>query len=1020
MYETFTFIFFPHLSDREVIELFGTHESSTLSFDEFNRIEFNFLADADSNDLISCDPESNSLCDLVLTNSEYIHEQDFNNALFPSSSSGIMFHNINSIPHNLENLVVNSDLSSMESIKFLLFCETKLSEDIEHLYEINNYTLVTNSRNHYGGGVCMYIRNQISYKILSPMSIMCDHIETLFVDTYLGKKEVVIGVLYHRPNSNYNLFIESLENILQEISSTGKTAALIGDFNVNILNTSNSKVKQFISTFYSYGFYPCINKPTRVQNRSATIIDHIWINNVQIVLKSGILLTDVSDHFAPFICCAETSKSYEHLKFAYRDYKNADNNTLCQAIAERTMAINLNDNDTDFIADSISSAISTAVDETIPLKTVIIKAKRISKPWITPELLTHIKERQKLYKKFLKKPISLGTAYKERRNRVNNLIKEAKIQYYKSKFSSCEGNGKQTWKIINEITNRKKDHVKIEHITVNDTCISDVNDISNHFNTYFTNIGINLANQIPCCNISPLTYLTNAYPDFVPYNTTPEEITLIIKSLKDSAPGYDDIHMKVLKKAAPVIAPVLSTTINNSFQTGVFPTSLKVAKIIPIHKGGCTHDISNYRPISILPSLSKVYERVMYNRLVDFLDTHSILNNCQFGFRKKFSPKLALTKLTDFILQNLGKENFVVSVFLDLKKAFDTLDHKILLKKLNHYGIRGKTLQWFESFLCNRRQYTIIDNTNSTTTELMTGVPQGSTLGPLLFLLYINDIVETSEDLNFILFADDTNITLAGSNLCNLVSLLNHELSKVSTWLQSNKLSLNIEKTKYLVFAGKKQVNDIQVKICNKIIQRTNDIRYLGIHIDNMLNWNVHISHIHIKLSKSLGILHKIKHLLTTATLLTLYYSLFYPYLQYCNVVWGMANKTTSKSLITLQKRIIRVICKANWYDHTSPLFRSLKILKVHDIYKLECLKLIHSHRHGHITTQFVAAFQTHTANTRQRHNLRPAFPSLEIQKRFVMYYGCMQYNELPDHLKIIENQNTFKINTKKYLTNSY
>ena len=247
-----------------------------------------------------------------------------------------------------------------------------------------------------------------------------------------------------------------------------------------------------------------------------------------------------------------------------------------------------------------------------------------------------------------------------------------------------------------------------------------------------------------------------------------------------------------MKKSVSVLAPVIAKMINISFQTGIFPDKLKIAKVTPIYKGGKEDNITNYRPISILPCFSKIYERVMYNRLVEFLDHNQILTKEQFGFRKNYSPKLALTKLFDLILNNLGNNKFAISVFLDLKKAFDTLNHEILIQKLNYYGIRGKYNDWFSSYLRNRLQCTVLQNVTSNYVNITTGVPQGSTLGPLLFLIYINDIIKCSELLNFTIFADDTNITYADSNQDSLITTLNSELNKVSTWLLSNRLSLNI------------------------------------------------------------------------------------------------------------------------------------------------------------------------------------------------------------------------------------
>ena len=1009
---------FPHLDDFEITQLLDDYIPK-LKFEEFNKLTYTFINSAsESHDLDEFYPDLNSMQNLPLINSEYYSQEDFEHVLSTDRLPTVFMYNINSLPHNLENFLHQTGIAHNPfSIDIMSFCETKISNDIENLYNLNGYVLLTNNRNHYGGGVCMYIRNHLSFSILDDLCKSCDTIETLFVDVFFLQKHILIGIIYRRPNGNIKSFIETYDDILRQISLSGKDCILLGDININLLNNSDINVKAYINLLASYGYFPCINKPTRVNKMSATIIDHIWINNHGIISNSGILLTDISDHFLPFIQCKTSSSSIRDVSFSYHDYNNINKNHLCQILKDKLDTISP-EVPLENMYDKVSDIIINVVHEEIPLKNVKIKNKSISKPWVTPELIKHIKERHKLYKKYLKRPLSFGQQYRELRNRVNTMLINAKKQYYKTKFKETTGNSKKTWELINEVINKSKEKPKIEYINVNNIKVTDPQILCNNFNTYFANIGKNLANDIPRTNTTPLSYLCNSYPEFHPIDTTPQEVEVIIKSLKDSAPGHDDIHVKIIKQTATIIAPVISKLINNSFLTGTFPNKLKTAKIIPIHKGGKVDDLTNYRPISILPCLSKIYERAMYDRLINFLNSNNILSNNQFGFRKNLSPKLAITKLIDSVIQDLGKEKFIVSVFLDLKKAFDTLDHEILLSKLHHYGIKGKIKDWFRSYLSNRYQCTFINNKISEYALISTGVPQGSTLGPLLFLLYINDITNSSNKLQFTIFADDTNLTYSALDKNSLIRTINSELNYVSNWLLINKLSLNTEKTKYLIFAGKKIVGDTLIEMCGNKIARVNSLKYLGITIDDQLTWKDHIASICHKLSKSSGILHKIKHLLTNDILLIIYYSLCYPYLHYCNVVWGMATKSLINPLVIIQKRIIRTLSNVNNYEHSSHLFKNLKILKIPDIHKLECLKLIHDQLQNqniiHLTTS------THGINTRNRHQLRPIFPHTELQRRFVTYCGCIYFNNLSESVRDIENKDTFKMRVKTSLLNDY
>ena len=309
----------------------------------------------------------------------------------------------------------------------------------------------------------------------------------------------------------------------------------------------------------------------------------------------------------------------------------------------------------------------------------------------------------------------------------------------------------------------------------------------------------------------------------------------------------------MIKMANAELSEHLTRIFNLSFETGVFPVNMKHAKIIPIHKKDSKTELSNYRPISLLPIFSKLLERLMYNRLMQHLIKNSILYDYQFGFRKGYSTTLALAEITQNIYENLMKKHTTCGVFLDLSKAFDTINHEILLQKLEHYGIRGVALQWFRSYLSERTQRVCIDGILSGQLNVVCGVPQGSILGPLLFLLYVNDLANTSDKLLFRLFADDTNIFMSDSNIGRLQTNMNTELKKVNDWLKANFLSLNVSKTKFLLFHHNyDRPNKFFVNIDNKRIERQTEIKYLGVYIDEKLDFKYHVGQICKKLQKLL------------------------------------------------------------------------------------------------------------------------------------------------------------------------
>ena len=324
----------------------------------------------------------------------------------------------------------------------------------------------------------------------------------------------------------------------------------------------------------------------------------------------------------------------------------------------------------------------------------------------------------------------------------------------------------------------------------------------------------------------------------------------------------------------------------------------------------------------------------MFNRIFTFLDKHNILCNEQYGFRPEHSTELALADAIDKLYNSLDKKRTCIGVFLDLSKAFDTIDHAILLNKLHYYGIRGTTLNWIDSYLSNRYQYTSYRNTQSNYERIQCGVPQGSILGPLLFILYVNDICHVSETAKIILFADDTNIFFESDSNNNSFHIeVSTELNKFHDWFAANKLSLNIDKTNYIAFNASRNFNwNNDITMGRDILKQVNTVKFLGVHIDHKLTWCDHISNICNKVARNAGILSKLKHYLPQRILKILYQTLVLPHITYCSIIWSGTRDANLNPLFILQKKAIRQISNAAPRDHTSPLFKNLTLLKVNDI----------------------------------------------------------------------------------------
>ena len=423
--------------------------------------------------------------------------------------------------------------------------------------------------------------------------------------------------------------------------------------------------------------------------------------------------------------------------------------------------------------------------------------------------------------------------------------------------------------------------------------------------------------------------------DLIIAHISEEEILDIIKSLPKKGTGPASIPLNLLKMVADIVVFPLCHIINCSFVTGIFPNILKVAKVIPLHKGGSTEDLNNFRPISLLSIFDKLIEKIMHNRLYAFLEDNNVLYEKQFGFRKNNSTIYALMEITERIKESIDTGKFGCGIFIDLKKAFDTVNHKILITKLEHYGVRGIPLKWFESYLTDRKQYVFYNGVSSDVKKISCGVPQGSVLGPLLFLLYINDLPNISKKLGFYLFADDTNIYYEAKNLPVLENVVNEELRQLSLWLNVNRLALNISKTNFVIFhtSKKKLPFNVTLKLNRKAILQKGHIKYLGITVDEHLNWKEHILNVSKKISRNAGILCKLRNYVNLKLLKTIYYSLIYSYIVYGIQVWGSAGLSLLDKILIVQNRAVRIMTNNYHYacggplESSTPLFKELKIL---------------------------------------------------------------------------------------------
>jgi hypothetical protein len=643
------------------------------------------------------------------------------------------------------------------------------------------------------------------------------------------------------------------------------------------------------------------------------------------------------------------------------------------------------------------------------------KYKHKKNKWMTHGILRSIKFRDKLYKRMRTTDISSSEHIDAKRNLatynriLRKLINDAKTLYYHSCFDKYMNNIKKTWSTINEILNKiKKKKQFPKQFIENGQPIEDKLEIANRFNIYFTNIGPSLAHGIEADPEHHFKmYLKTKYKHKFSFSLVDEDATRkIIQNLQPkSSCGYDGISTKLLKLLCIVLVAPLTIIINQSLKMGIFPDKLKIARVIPLYKKDDETLFNNYRPISLLPAISKVFEKTIFNQLYDYFQKYKLFYKSQYGFRSGHSTELATLELLDRILQEMDNGKIPMCIFLDLSKAFDTLNHEILIEKLSYYGVKDKEAKLFKSYLTGRKQYVDYDGMMSESLLIETGVPQGSILGPLLFIIYINDIANVSELFHPIIYADDTSLTSTlntfGSKTTeDFDDIINTELSKVIKWLNTNKLSLNIQKTKFMIFHQPQKVFRQPKIVVNDIsIESVNSFNFLGIHLDKHLNWKQHLSTISSKISRAVGIITKLKHQLPTDIKLKMYNSLILCYINYGILAWG--HKFTK--LEKLQKRAIRVVAGTTCIAHTSPLFKCLKLLKIRDIFTLAKLKFYYKFCNDELPLYLQQlpikkCNESHNYNTRRAAQGKLYLPKIyhEFAKNNLRYSILATVNDLP------------------------
>ena len=942
----------------------------------------------------------------ILDNCQLYTHDEFNTLTatnFQSNNKNVIstiFNNIDGNASNFDAFLV--EVLGIHDITFsiIAIAETNVDESCKDLYNIPSYKSEYNSKiggKKKGSGLALYVHEELQCNRVEKLCQCSPTVETLFVEITNLDQPVFVGVCYRPPSGSLPEFYHQIDALMKQLPR--QNVILMGDFNIDLFS-SNS---QFEQTLYGNNFIPTISMPTHERpGCNATLIDNILVNSTDDLCGSGVLESRVSHHFPvfSFARCSIKTNDKEADKLPKYDFCQSNIDTFLIDVQSKLTNVEFTYSVDSFV--SYSDLLSNLIDSNFITDEQLGKSRRnrLINPWISNGIIASVKKKQLYYKNW-KKSCSktnlhgdngLYLKYKGSRQGLRKTIKAAKKSYYHKKFDMVKGNIKKTWELINELRGKDKKGIKASFV-IDGKLVESRREIANEFNVFFSSVAKKLNTKVYSSTLNKKysenfgSYLNSRVSNSILFRCCSEaEINEIIMEFESGKAS--DININILKKSSIYLAKHLSGFYNHCMEVGIFPDILKNGIITPVYKKGDSRYLDNYRPVSMLPIFGKMLEKIIYNRLYSFLTSMNIIYDKQFGFRKKHSTSHAINFSVNKVLNEIENKNHVIGVFIDLSKAFDTIDHEKLLFKLEHYGIRGRCHKILQSYLTKRTQQTKFQNTTSTKRNVDFGVPQGSVLGPLLFLLYINDIVNSSSLGTYVLFADDTNIFVVGRSEQEAYDKANIVLNEINKYMLSNQLHINIGKCCYMHFRSRYANeerrtcarvrpfgSELIVKLCGKKLKKVDKVKFLGLVIDDQLNWEGQIGHLEAKLNLSIVMIKRIKHFIPKTEYLKIYNALFLSHLTYCISCWGGISKLKLMKLFSIQKRCVRLLfgnqfsfdhaeyyetcARVRSYDenmapknycleHTKPLFNKYNMLCLDNLYKyhtfMELFKILKFH----------------------------------------------------------------------------
>ena len=720
---------------------------------------------------------------------------------------------------------------------------------------------------------------------------------------------------------------------MEELYNPNEQLIIGGDFNINFLDKTSKLLINLSDILQTFGLKIVLHDATRNGVSSKACLDNFFVSDDIEFSISNINLS-LSDHFAQFLSVPNYSVANNEQntyiwrrKFSDRSY--ADFLNFIQSESWESVFSELHP---DRCFNKFFSNFVHYFELCFPLKRYLSKTSFQQEKWITPELI-RMKDKLNMYSELSNNYPEFKQTHKEYQHFYLQQLQKAKQAFYDQQINLADNKNKATWKIINDIKNKPnsdKHKIILKSDDISLSCAQSADKFNEHFTRFSTDVINNSAINDSECTI-PFGRQSLFFSPVIA-----QDVVEIVNKLKSSnVSSYDEISSNLLKKCRDHICTPLAYIINQSFEQGVFPYRLKEALVIPLFKKGDKHNVENFRPISILPTFSKIFEHAINIQLKKFLQKNKIINPYQHGFVENKSTDTALCEFASEITKCLDKKTLAVGLFVDFSSAFDTVDHKLLLNKLHRYGIRGVALDLIKSYLGDRKQRVKMPSgVTSNHVSIKVGVPQGSILGPILFVIFANDLALHLNCVNNILvccYADDTNILVKSDNVDELLIKCNAIYREIVVWSNNNKLIINKNKTTIIHFRSIRSTQHLE-NICG--ISCSNSTKMLGVTIDCHLNWSEHISNTCSKLQKCCYSLRFLKNHCSKHVLLRIYHANFHSLLRFNILNWGTC--ASSSRILILQKRAIRIICGIRPRDSCKPFFKELRVLTVTDTYVYE------------------------------------------------------------------------------------